>query len=220
MSSINPHYTFQYSQPEEYRFSHDSVFLARRAFELERENLQSDLRVLDLCSGCGIVGLDFLFHAREAGGPLPMHADFLDVQDVYREHFDRNVQHSGFKNLNLKFKAMNYTSLTPESYDLILCNPPYFRKGQGRLSPQSFKSRCRFFLDASSAELWSAAAKALKPGGRAYLLVKEGSNHGHNSLHEIHSALQEYNKATDRVVGLELVDYIRGTPLVKLERKN
>lgn len=220
MSSINSHYTFQYSQPEEYRFSHDSVFLAHRAFEFERENLHRELRVLDLCSGCGIVGLDFLFHAREAGGPVPVHTDFLDVQDVYREHFERNVQSSGFKDLHLKFNVLNYTSVAPETYDLILCNPPYFRRGQGRLSPQSFKSRCRFFLDASSTELWSAAAKALKPRGRAYLLVKEGSDHGHNSLHEIHSTLQEYNNATGRVVGVELVDHIRGTPLVKLEKKS
>ncbi|MBV2168118.1 MAG: hypothetical protein KUL82_05355 [Bdellovibrio sp.] len=63
MSSINPHYTFHYSQPEEYRFSHDSVMLARKVFERVSASAMENWRGLDLCSGCGIVGLDFLFHA-------------------------------------------------------------------------------------------------------------------------------------------------------------
>lgn len=218
MSSINAHYTFKYSQPEGYRFSHDSVFLARRVFELEHTNLSRDLRLLDLCCGCGVVGLDFLFHARLSGQPLPQHCDFLDVQDVYREHFEHNVQAFVGANLNLSFRNENYTALAVESYDLILCNPPYFRAGQGRPSPVEFKNRCRFFIDASSSELWRAVARALKPAARAYLLVNEGSDHGIDSLQEIQSAVQEVHARDGFHVRVAAMGDIRGTPLVKLER--
>ena len=62
MSSINNFFTFNYQQPNEYHFSHDSVFLARKAFEYVQSNYTSYDQVLDLCAGCGVVGLDFFFH--------------------------------------------------------------------------------------------------------------------------------------------------------------
>lgn len=64
-STINIYPTFKYSQPEDYRFSHDSVFLARRVFE---DIVNEDFPIhqtLDLCAGCGIIGLDLLFHLQK-----------------------------------------------------------------------------------------------------------------------------------------------------------
>ncbi|MBY0451861.1 MAG: methyltransferase, partial [Bdellovibrionaceae bacterium] len=92
MTSVNPHYTFNYSQPEDYRFSHDSVFLAREAFTLTRGQNLANTKVLDLCAGSGIVGLDFLFHRAQAGLSLPSLTDFLEVQEIYRPHFEANTE--------------------------------------------------------------------------------------------------------------------------------
>jgi tRNA1(Val) A37 N6-methylase TrmN6 len=65
MSSVNQKPTFNYSQPEDYHFSHDSVFLAQKVSEIiQKEELRLK-SVLDLCSGCGIVGMDLLYYLQQ-----------------------------------------------------------------------------------------------------------------------------------------------------------
>lgn len=204
MSSVNPHYTFNYVQPEEYRFSHDSVFLARRVFEDLALRGENPRRVLDLCAGCGIVGLDLLFHLHsdpgDAGQTLPEITDFLEVQGLYLPFWEQNAKTlralapelsaENFKQLN--FLHVNYDTFHPaEGYDLILCNPPYFRPGQGRLSPSDFKNRCRFFLDAGFPELMRVVARALKPQGAAYMLLRPLAEHGISLEEEIAAAVPE-----------------------------
>lgn len=200
-SSVNPYYTFKYSQPNEYHFSHDSVFLARRVFEiLKFENLVSK-KVLDLCSGCGIVGLDFLFHLRKENKSLPYQIDFLEVQDVYFSHFKQNCISFGEPPTKITYLDKNYETLLseehPQQYDLILCNPPYFDSHQGTLSPSIFKNRCRFFLDSSYRSLIDAIAQSLSSQGRAYVLSR---------------------RDIPETQGLEvqIVEKIRGTPLYLL----
>ena len=87
MSSVNRYPTFEYSQPEEYRFSHDSVFLARKVYELFKDKDLSSLQGLDLCAGCGVIGLDFLYHCWHETGQTVKSFDFIEVQAVYKDHF-------------------------------------------------------------------------------------------------------------------------------------
>jgi tRNA1Val (adenine37-N6)-methyltransferase len=206
VSSINPHFSLQYSQPEEYRFSHDSVFLARRVFEHMSEAPLRPMRVLDLCSGCGIVGLDFLFHCRKERVEVPEALDFLEVQSVYEEHFEKNVQALGLIDTKLRFLNSNYTALIdkPAAYDLILCNPPYFLSNQGKLSPSEFKGRCRFFLDADPLSLFQAAAASLRRGGRAYVLIRDP------------------DLVPEAIEGCVIQPFgeIRGTPLIELLKED
>jgi tRNA1(Val) A37 N6-methylase TrmN6 len=221
MSSINPYVTFAYSQPAEYRFSHDSVFLARRAFEFYRPGQIHNLRCLDLCSGCGILGLDFIFHARKELREEPLFFDFLEVQDIYRKHFHENSRRLAPERTRLRFVNRNYAdllstdsldSVTPqEEYDLILCNPPYFHASQGTLSPSEFKNRCRFFLDSDFPTLVAAIERVLAPGGSAFLLLREQRDHGW----EASEKLKELVSASLRCEALEP---IRGTAVFRLEK--
>jgi tRNA1Val (adenine37-N6)-methyltransferase len=173
MSSINYHYTFNYSQPEAYRFSHDSVFLARRVFELLRKDIKPEWEILDLCAGCGIVGLDFLFHCYKEQEVTPARCDFLEIQAAeYAESFEINRTRLNLLEIEMDFLAQNYTAALPRTYDLILCNPPYFEPSEGLLSPNRLKNRSRFFMDATQVELTNAIARALKPGGRAFVLSR------------------------------------------------
>ncbi|WP_374074660.1 methyltransferase [Bdellovibrio bacteriovorus] len=214
MSSINPHFTFNYSQPEDYRFSHDSVFLARRVFELYRNVPLENLHGLDLCSGCGVIGLDFLFHCNNETQKSFRKFDFLEVQNVYAEHFSINVERLGFIPTELKFLNQNYADLLSknfaDTYDLILCNPPYFHQGQGKLSPSEFKNRCRFFLDSDFKSLLLGIAHALKPEGQAYVLLRDQKEHGWNSFEEARKILSDMH--------LEKLEDIRGTDLVKITK--
>lgn len=213
MSSQNLHFTFNYAQPEEYRFSHDSVFLARQVFELFSGNLK-DAVGLDLCSGCGIVGLDFLFHCKTTGLNLPEHFDFVEVQNIYREYFEENCQRFGADLPSLNFINENYEILKSESYqgryDLIMSNPPYFRVNQGMPSPSEFKNRCRFFIDSDFKNLIEAIHNALKPGGSAFILLRDLQHHGVNPLFEARKILGD-----KRLVSI--VADIRGTPLVLIK---
>ncbi len=217
MSSINPHFTFNYSQPEEYRFSHDSVFLARKVFELMTSEEIQNMRGLDLCSGCGIIGLDFLFHCQKEWGMVPTSFDFLEVQDVYRPHFAENVARLGAVKTKIQFVNRNYTCLQEpdfkEKYDLILCNPPYFFANKGTLSPSEFKNRCRFFMDSGFTELLIGISASLAPQGKAYLLLRDLSEHGWHSLEEAGTILKDSMR-------IELLGDIRGTHFVRLSHLN
>jgi len=172
MTSINPHYTFFYSQPEHYRFSHDSVFLARRAFELFKSQISTQTRVLDLCAGCGIVGMDFLFHCQSELGYTPSICDFLELQEEYASHFEINKRNLHHISCLMQFFQTNHIHFCDGSYDLILCNPPYFQPGDGKLSPNEFKNRCRFFLDGSQEDLFQTIKRLLVPSGKALVLMR------------------------------------------------
>lgn len=211
MSSINAHYTFHYSQPPEYRFSHDSVFLARQVFERLRGAPLASFRVLDLCAGCGIVGLDFLFHCEKELGHLPEHCDFIEIQSEYVEHFAANAER--FDQERFQFINANYERLLTNEfanrYDLILCNPPYFKVEHGKLSPSQFKNRCRFFIDSDFSALLRGIENSLRPSGLAFLLMRDLSEHGIDVLSDARGVLSDKT--------LRQIGEIRGTALIELQ---
>jgi tRNA1(Val) A37 N6-methylase TrmN6 len=213
MSSINPYYTFSYVQPDDYRFSHDSVILARRVFEDLRGRADlGALEVLDLCAGCGVIGLDFMFHCRKELAVLPRRCDFIEIQEVYQPYFEKNA--AVFPPENIRYLQQNYAALTADSpkYDLILCNPPYFHPRQGTQSPSEFKNRCRFFIDSDFPTLLRAIAHSLKPEGRAYVLLRDLRAHNLDLLEE------EREAWAGRLIVQESGD-IRGTRLMVFTRQ-
>lgn len=213
MSSVNRYPTFEYSQPEEYRFSHDSIFLARRVFELFKDKDLSFLKGLDLCAGCGVIGLDFLYHCRHEAKKMVKSFDFIEVQAVYKDHFLKNCKTLNIPNTQLDFINANYQSFLGsdfiKKYDLILCNPPYFQVGQGKLSPSEFKNRCRFFIDSDFKHLLSFIEQSLAPGGQAYILLRDLGDHGI-------SYQQEAQQILSPRIQFENLGDIRGTDLICL----
>jgi tRNA1Val (adenine37-N6)-methyltransferase len=179
-------FTTPYSQPEAYRFSLDSIEFAKWVGQSVASTAQIDhtkLRVLDLCAGCGVIGFELLFHLPEI-----RQIDFIEIQEVYRDHFAvnlRNVSDSLPRpSRDLRWVEANYTELTGAvawrgRYDLVLCNPPYFEPQQGRRPPNNFKSRCRFFLDASFRDLLRSIKWITAPGGQAYVLIRDLHDHPH-----------------------------------------
>lgn len=178
MATMNLFPTFNYSQPEAYRFSHDSVFLAREIFERHQNEIkQPDYQILDLCAGCGIVGMDLLFHQIK-NSSFQGESDFLEIQAVYRDHFEKNkltLQKSFTEqNLVLNWIEKNYADIKKyKKYDLILANPPFFIKSRGTLSNSEFKNRCRFFIDSTWTEMLYFMKNSLKEHGKAYFLVRD-----------------------------------------------
>ncbi len=178
MSSINSFPTFKYAQPESYHFSHDSVFLAHQIFEKHSQEISHPgYDILDLCAGCGVIGMDLLFHQLKESS-FQGEIDFLEVQEIYQIYFEKNQQtlQNCFpaKKLKMNWRQKNYADIKEyKKYDLIISNPPYFLKESGLLSDNEFKNRCRFFLDSSWNEMIFFMKNSLKENGKVYFLVRE-----------------------------------------------
>ena len=212
-NTLNTIYSYNYHQPEEYRFSLDSVFLAQRVAEvLKTQHAPADLQALDLCSGCGVIGLELNFHFKKL-----QKIDFLEVQEVYRPFFEKNIKQAQSEFSEFNFLSMNYADLLHDSfkekYDVIVSNPPYFFLGEGLLSPNDFKNRCRFFIDSDFQKLITATLFSLKPHGRAFLLIRPGSHHGRN-LHD------EVKKLCAGLARVQILDEVRGTNIIELIKES
>ena len=204
----------RYDQPEDYHFSHDSIFLARKVFELVQDSQLQPSNVLDLCSGCGIVGIDFIFHLKKAQFTLPQQVDFLEVQEIYKPYFQKNVSRLD-STVNCNFINENYKNFSAlaklrHKYDLIISNPPYFREGHGTLSKSDFKNRCRFFIDADFKELILSIEYLLAETGKAFVLIKSLDRHGIDVKKEMR---QFTRKLTFKKLG-----HIRATDLFEINK--
>jgi tRNA1Val (adenine37-N6)-methyltransferase len=192
MSSINPYFTINYIQPLDYRFSHDSVFMAREVFNIIQSDKLNYSSILDVCAGCGIVGLDLAFHIEKENLTQLNRLDFIEIQKVYEPFLNANIQTlNSIFNIKLKsdiyyqnYDAFPHSELD-EKYDIIVCNPPYFRTTQGKLSPSEFKNRCRFFIDSNLTSLINCFERSLKVGGSAFVLLHSLQDHKINIMNEL-----------------------------------
>jgi tRNA1(Val) A37 N6-methylase TrmN6 len=210
----------KYEQPEEYRFSHDSVYLARHVFNWLKCNPQFKYpTVADICSGCGVIGLDLLIHLFQNKSQLPEQIDFLEIQDIYRHYFEAN-QREALKTtqskLEMNFIQKNYSALQGNDfflnkYDLVLCNPPYFQLGQGKLSPSEFKNRCRFFIDSDFKELLQALQYSLNTKGIAFVLLRSLADH--KIEYDLNSLSNQYQ------LEIQVDGDIRGTDVLRITKK-
>jgi tRNA1(Val) A37 N6-methylase TrmN6 len=221
-------FTYEYSQPEDYHFSLDSVempwevaqYLKGRIAEdnLMKKSSPSDFlrnqmrwwRCLDLCAGCGVLGFELNFHL-----PQIQRIDSIEVQSVYRSHFESNrskVQNDGeFYFLELNYEKLIGNPSFQRAYDLIVCNPPYFQPGQGKLSPSEFKNRCRFFMDSTFEKLLESIDFCLSDSGEAFLLLRDLEDHDLDLL----TVLRQRIKGKLQCDNLTM---IRGTFLLRLHR--
>ena len=142
-----------YQHRHGYRFSVDSVLLAHFC------QVQPGDRVLDLGCGSGIVGLILLF----------LHAEIvvtgLEIQESLINLARRNVRENSLDE-RMEILAGDArcpgASLAAESFDLVVCNPPYRPVGSGRLSQAGEAAIARHELRATLADMAAAAFFAVK----------------------------------------------------------
>ncbi|NCD26313.1 MAG: methyltransferase domain-containing protein [Deltaproteobacteria bacterium] len=140
------------SQPDAgFRFSLDALLLAAFA-------RQGASRVLDLGTGCGVVGLAWAL----------IHPDSfvvgLDANPAMLVHARENARRLGLAG---RFAAVRADvarpgGFRPESMDLVLCNPPYRDPGTGRVCPHVGKNAARFESGAVLADFIRATAFVLR----------------------------------------------------------
>lgn len=213
MSPIVPlvAFTYAYSQPDAYHFCQDSVLAPRLiAADVMARDI-SDLRALDVCAGCGVLGFELL-HALGERRDAITSFDFVELNGAFAPHFRANLDITANLHLPTRWLEMNYTRLqSPDfrhRYDLIIANPPYFQREEGTLSENDMNNRARFFLDASLEDLLRAFANALAPSGRAYFLMKSGKKHGRDVFTRARIELFDFH--------LERLADVRGTDLIRM----
>ena len=67
------------------------------------------------------------------------------------------------------------TVIRPESFDLVLCNPPYYQQGRGRIRPDAQEASARHDLSAGVTDFVRAAAFGLRNRGRAVFIYRASS---------------------------------------------
>jgi len=203
-------FTYHYSQPADYHFSLDSIAFAEFiAAELTSYPNLSALKLLDLCAGCGVIGMELSYYL-----PQLQNLHFVEIQEDYLPHFKKNVAIINRPEVSYTLHHMNYEHLTHSEwsnyFDIIVSNPPYFPAHVGTYSPSTFKNRCRFFLDSTFTQFILAMKNALAPKGRAYFLLRNLQQHKIDLFKEVKKNLADSN------VHARLIGGVRGTQVVQL----
>lgn len=133
-------------------------------------------RVIDLGTGCGVVPLVFAYRRKE--GPRIVG---IEIQPELARLARKNVDENGLGNL-VDIQEMDFREVpsrfAPESFDLVVSNPPYRKPGTGRVNPNRQKAVARHELSATLPDVFSAAHHLLRRGGRIGLIYP-ASRTGH-----------------------------------------
>lgn len=148
---------------DEHRFTTDSVLLARFAAP------RTDDMVAELCCGCGAVTLLWFGEGEAAprrvvGVELSAQAAALFSLSVKKNNLADRISVTCADLKDYK----NIPALCANAFDLVVCNPPYFRVGHGG----GVRQTARQETDLEIATVCAAAGRALRYGGRFCVCFK------------------------------------------------
>jgi tRNA1Val (adenine37-N6)-methyltransferase len=118
------------------------------------------LRLLDLGSGIGSVGLSVLWHFPRAS------LTAIEVQQVSFALLQENVRANSLESRVALIHGDLRQFSAEAPFDLITGSPPYFDVADGIVSSDSQRAAARFELHGDVNDYCGAAAKALAQGGR------------------------------------------------------
>ncbi|BBO72403.1 SAM-dependent methyltransferase [Desulfosarcina alkanivorans] len=146
------------TQPKSgYRFSIDAVILSHLA------DPQPGETVLDLGAGCGVVPIMMAYrHAniRLTGVEIQQPLCDIAIQNVAANRMSHRVR--------IVSKDMSVLSLADIGgpVDLVVTNPPYRKRGSGRINADSQKAVARHELRVDLETVLQTARRMLRPSGR------------------------------------------------------
>ena len=154
--------------PQKFLFGIDAVLLSDFAVAAKDE------RLLDLGTGTGVIPI--LMSAKGRG----THYAGVDIQDEMVDMARRSVSLNVFRGtLTEGLVAIDFGDIRdlsglykPSSFDVITCNPPYIKSGEGLVNEAGARAVSRHEIACTLADVMSAAARLLRPGGRFALVHK------------------------------------------------
>lgn len=149
-------------ETDDFCFGVDAVLLAHFA------QVKRTARVLDLCTGNGIVPL-LLW-----GKWRPKEICGLEIAEEAAAMAAESVELNNLADCititcgDLK----NARALYSGSFDVITCNPPYYKKGAGLMNPSDKKAAARHELFCTLEDIAAVSSRLLAPGGKLCLVHK------------------------------------------------
>lgn len=144
-------------RPDAFRFGTDSVLLADFAAPKRTD------RAVDL--GCGTGAIAMLMAAHCPG----LHVDAVEIQPEIADMAKRSVELNGMQ-AQMQVHEMDmreaWRALGAEKFNVVVCNPPYGRKGAVLLSKSETKRIARHEGDLTAEDVAMSASKLLKSGGK------------------------------------------------------
>ena len=139
-----------------FRYGTDAVLLS------DFVNLKNGERVLDFCSGSGIIPLILLSRnkAKEIIG--------LEIEEEIVVTANKTAALNGADD-KLKFicgDIKDASKILKSSFDVITCNPPYSKSGSGMMSESNKIARARYEVDCTLDDV-------VKSASRLFLFVEE-----------------------------------------------
>ena len=144
-----------------YRFSLDPVLLGH--FVQPR----SGQRFLDLGAGCGVISLILCYRWPE------IHLTALELQPQLFSLLEHNVQSNNFQDrIDMLCGDLRKISslFEPESYDQVICNPPYGGPDSGRQNPGEEQAIARHEIQCELIDIVQEISFCLKNRGRVSLI--------------------------------------------------
>ena len=153
-----------YQKTQGFRYSIDALLLADFAGKAIKGRKPGSIKVLDLGSGTGVIPLA-LSLCPEIG-----HIVGLEIAGPMVEMSRRSVTPNS---LDEKISIIEGdirkppAELQDQQFDLIVANPPYRRKGEGRLNPDHHKAIARHEITVNLQDIVKTASRLIKPRGVA-----------------------------------------------------
>lgn len=146
-----------------YRFSVDSVLLAHfpkiRKYE----------KILDLGTGCGVVGLILCYRNKNSLLSITGIENQPDLAELARLNICENGYKDTFRLINDDLE--NHKDIfEPESFSLVVSNPPFYAKGSGRTNSDAEAMAARHQSDTGLHGFVQAAAYCVKNRGRVVFI--------------------------------------------------
>lgn len=150
-----------------YRFSIDSVLIAHFV------GVRDKGRILDLGTGCGIIMLILLYRWRGKIREITGIEFQEDLAAIARKNLQVNDLENNCRIIEGDIKDIA-ALITPESFDAVVCNPPFYGHGAGRQSCNQQACRARHQILANLDDFLHASALAVRNKGAVYFIYPAG----------------------------------------------
>ncbi|HHL40587.1 MAG TPA: methyltransferase domain-containing protein [Deltaproteobacteria bacterium] len=136
----------------------DSLLLARFVLPLAEGD-----RVLDIGTATAFIPLYLAWKSPAA------HITAVEIRPGACALAEANVERNGLARrisvVNADFRELP-ERFAPGSFDVVVSNPPYVRKGEGRMSPDAERAAARMELHGGAAELFAVSRHLIGESGR------------------------------------------------------
>lgn len=144
-----------------YKFTSDSIKLAKFC------NIKSSDNVLDMCAGCGVVGL-YVYSLCKCNSIV-----FNEIQPKMCDLIEKNIHLNSLEG-KCKVLCKDLALLKLQDFDkpldVIVCNPPYF-KLNGKVKQDDDVAMCRHEINTNLSTIIAISKSLIKDKGKFYFII-------------------------------------------------